>query len=339
MLHRHGHCLFFLVLPLLLPTSLAAAPPEDIEQLLPPESTMLSCLNARQILQSELFKQYVEKPLKESLQSPEAKAVLDSLEFDPLHDLESIVVGAAPDLRRFRGVCVVSGKFNPAKWLSFLQQILPPQGFPVAAVQHDRYTLLEIRNIPTSITQRLYLCFLTERRLLLSASPDALREALDRSVSRVKSRLRNSVVSQALAELKDSVSFTWFDEKPSLLAAMTLMPGVTKRLSAANSLGKVARSTEELSITADITLTITFRMEDEDAAQEMRSAVDRILRQVKQFIGLAVAEEPRLDVLNAIAARLNAKVRGQDILIQAKLTQEDFTALYELMSRPTPGTE
>jgi hypothetical protein len=99
----------------------------------------------------------------------------------------------------------------------------------------------------------------------------------------------------------------------------------------------VKKSKMELSIAADIRLTFRMQMQDEDAAQEMRPVVERIVRQVKQLVGLMAADDPSLKRLNTIASRLSAVVRGQEIRIQAEIAPEDFGAQDLPPPQPTQG--
>jgi hypothetical protein len=324
----------FLVLLLFAPGPLTAGPPADLEPLLPPESTGIVFLNLKQIVNSELFKrpgpsqQSARDSMKESLAAPDVKKLLDTLGFDPLTDLDYVLIASVPDLREPRDLFVVSGKFNREKWLAFFRDPSPFLPIsPFALHREGGAVLVSVPNPWGTVPEKLWLSFLDDQRLLVSSRPETLLAAHRRAAGGEKSQLINPSVRATLAGIDERVaSLVLFGVSSLGETGSGLVPGVGKRLSVAQSLAKVTSTEGDLSLTDDVRLSIRLKMEDEDAAHEMRPVVSRILRQAQQMVGLMAADEPALRPLGGLTVR-TLPLDQKDIRIQIVLPQKDLQDL------------
>ena len=92
-------------------TNTSAAEPD---RLLPAETDVVMSMNVRQLVDSDIVKQYALGMLKQALDGNDAQKLLKELGLDPLKDIERIVVGASgKDETDLRTLLVVRGKFNP----------------------------------------------------------------------------------------------------------------------------------------------------------------------------------------------------------------------------------
>jgi hypothetical protein len=89
----------------------------EVDVHVPPDTRMLVTVNVRAVIDSDLFKQHALGPARDALKDiTEVDDILKDLGFDPFKDLDRVTVagpgGAAPD----KGLVIVHGKFNLAKF-------------------------------------------------------------------------------------------------------------------------------------------------------------------------------------------------------------------------------
>ena len=71
---------------------------------------------------------------------------------------------------------------------------------------------------------------------------------------------------------------------------------------------------------ADVNVDVTLGMKDDDSANEMRNALDDLLKQVKPLIALAGAAEPRAKPLADVFSTIKTSIKNKDVSISGKVT-------------------
>src|SRR5262249_12644861 len=96
----------------------------DLDPFLPEDTENYATLNVRQMLNSALFKEQVVPALKEALDGlDQVTGVLKDLNFDPLEDLHRITLATPSTGEADRGLVVVRGNFDLAKFRARLDAL------------------------------------------------------------------------------------------------------------------------------------------------------------------------------------------------------------------------
>jgi hypothetical protein len=198
----------WLALALFLTVGAAPLRAAELDPYLPSDTQMIVSVNVRQLLDSSLVKKYVIPSIKEHLQEvPDVGTTLKDLGFDPLKDLDKVIVtgpggGADPD----RGLVVVYGKFDLAKFkkkgedaAKDHEDVLKIHNVPDGAKGH--FVVYEVV-LPNAGDRSLFVSLASDKVMLASAGKDYVVEALKQNKAKKKVVLKNKQF-QAMVEKLD----------------------------------------------------------------------------------------------------------------------------------------
>src|SRR5690348_9017765 len=101
------------VLLLFVPLGRAA----DLDAYLPEDTESLLNINVRQLLDSQLVKKHLLDVAQEALRgNDQLQDILTDLGFDPFKDLDRVVIASPIGTEKDRGLVIVRGRFNVAKF-------------------------------------------------------------------------------------------------------------------------------------------------------------------------------------------------------------------------------
>jgi hypothetical protein len=230
--HRRGPLRIALTLALVLAASpLRAA---EVDPLIPPDSEMVITVNVRHILDSELVKGLGLDQVKGLLENVEGVGdVLKDLGFDPFKDLDSVVIASPGGTAGDRGLAIIRGKFNLAKFAKKAEETLKENGevfkrHKVPNGSGGRFTLYEI--VLQENESSLFVSMAGKDLLLASPGKDYVVEAMKRALARKKAVLKNKDFQAMLRKMqpKQSISLAMMgkairgdrvDEAPGMIRA------------------------------------------------------------------------------------------------------------------------
>ncbi len=193
-----------LALILMVPAGAHAA---DLDPYLPADTESFLSVNVRQLLDSPIIKKSVLGPLRNALkESQDVTDVLKDLGFDPLKDLDHIIIAGPGGAETDRGLIIVHGTFDVKKFQAKAadaaqnnDDVLKIHKVPLGGgATHEVYEV----NIPGQ-DGALFVALASGKTLLVSPGKDYVVDSLKQSRANAKPALKSKSF-QALLEKMDS---------------------------------------------------------------------------------------------------------------------------------------
>jgi hypothetical protein len=220
----------------------------EVDKYLPEDVNAVVSLNVRQVIDSPLFKKnYLPLIQKELKAKPEVQKQLKDLNFDPLRDLDGVVLGLAESCEpegsnKDPGLfLILHGRFDTAKAHAKLAEIAPfvPK-------------LLQIHKKGSSIVyeltleeKTLYFALPDRTSIVLSGRKEPVIEALDRATARKKVTLKSEDVGKLIAKTDAKQALWVVATGKTSVEFQTILVGAKK--------GEKARKTLEDSGVTEVT--------------------------------------------------------------------------------------
>lgn len=322
-----------LVRPLLgfaLAAAVTAAPSRAAEpdRLLPPDADVVVSLNVRQLMESDVVKQYALENVKQVLQGGDAQKLLRELGLDPLKDIDRVVVGVSgKDETDFKYLAIVRGRFDAQK--------LTKAAEAQTRKDADHFTLVKDgKDVMFKYTpdegNPVYGAVVDDKTVVLAGDKKGISTAL-------------AVPAGSKGDLGGELNglVGKMDDKATLwVAALTngrldkvklkgpaANPGIQKQVTALQSATVVIRAEK------DVNLTIGLGMKDNEAAEEAGKTVGEIVQTVRGALPFLAANDPRLKPLIEPSKTLKSEVKDRTVTVTGKLSG---AAIGQLIA---PGTE
>jgi hypothetical protein len=295
----------------LAPAARAATP----DPLLPADADTVISVNVKQVLGSEIVKQYALGQLKDFLKGQDAQKFLTDLGLDPLKDIDRVVLGGSgTDQADMKFLAVVRGTFDPDKLYdaAVAQTKKDADHFSLVKDGDGKVFKYQPDNgnpVYATVVDKTAVVLGSEKKLVSAAAAG-----------------KGAGVSKELAALIGKM-----DDKNSVWVAAVVKgkldnlklpgggagggnPAVQKQLAALESITAV------VNVTGDINLEVALGMKDEEAADQMGQTVAQGLQQVKGLLPLLIGGQPQLKPLVKEAQSLNSRVKDKNVVVTAKLS-------------------
>jgi hypothetical protein len=285
-------CLAFLGVP--------GARAADFEKYLPEDTQTVAGINVRQILDSSLVKKYALERIKEALKSEdEAQKILKDLGFDPLKDLDNVVIAAPGGSDADKGLIIVRGRFDVAKFEAKAEEVAKKKGelLQIEKVGANKIYKLVLQE------QTFYASFVGPDTLLAAPGKDYLVKALDKTKS-PGTALKNKEL-QALLTKVDTKRSIWMAVPGS--AFPKELPIDNDKLK--KSLDSIESLTGGIHVADDVKLEFLITAKDAAGAKDLVQTIKGFLAQAKGFLALAGGDQlaPLVDVLGTAKATAEDK--------------------------------
>mgnify|MGYP001017857132 CR=1 FL=1 len=293
-------------------TNTSAAEPD---RLLPAETDVVMSMNVRQLVDSDIVKQYALGMLKQALDGNDAQKLLKELGLDPLKDIERIVVGASgKDETDLRTLLVVRGKFNPE------------QLYKAAEAQTrrdaDHFTLVKDgRDVMFKYTpdngNPVYATVVDETTVILSAEKKGITDALA-VPAKAKSAL-NKEMAAVVAKMDDKATL-WVAALPNGRLDNLKLKGPAANPALQNQIANLSSATVVVRVGKDVDLAISLGMKTADAAEEAGKSVAELVQTAKGILPFLAANDPKLKPLVESAKSLKSEVKDRAVVLTAQLS-------------------
>jgi hypothetical protein len=309
-------------------TTARAAEPD---KLLPADTDTIAIVNFKQILDSEIVKKYALEQLKQALEGQDAKKLLGDLGIDPLKDVEKLIV-AASEVKFERGaepkyLLIVHGKFDAEKIYKTAEAYSKKDADKFQMIKDGSLTMFKF--LPDNGQPPVYATVVSDKTVIAASEKKIITEALKASDSGKSATLKKELV----ALIKKA------DDKTSVFVAGLLkgklddvtLPGGGNIPIKLDDLQKVLPKMETVAVSVkiggDVLLDVTIGMKDEDAAGDMRNALDDLMKQLKPLAQLAGAADPRAKPLTDILASVKISSKNKDVTVTGKVTGNDIGSI------------
>lgn len=293
----------------------APTPAADPDKLLPADADTVLSVNVRQLLGSEVVKQYALGQLRDALAGQDAQKLLKDLGLDPFKDIDRVTVGGSgTDAADMKFLAVVRGKFDPAKLTAAAQKQAKDDPDHFQAVKDTGGKVFKYT--PDSGSP-VYATVVDDGAVVLGSDPKLVAgaaaagnapAAVSPAVTALVKKMDDQAAVWAVAVVKDKLGSL------PIPGGLGNNPAVKKQLSNINALSLVVRATE------DVTMDVTVGMRDAETAAETGKSVAEGLQTLKGLLPFLTNGQPQLKPLIKEAQSLTSKVADKDIVISGKLT-------------------
>jgi hypothetical protein len=338
---RHRYAVVLLTLLLSAPLGRAA----DIDPYLPEDTESVLNVNVRQILDSDLIKKNVLELAQEALRgNDEVQDVLKDLGFDPFTDLERIIVAAPGGTDKDRGLVIVHGRFDVAKFKAKAEKVAKDDEdhLKIHRILGGKHLLYEV-TVPER-DESLYVALPSRDTLLVSPGKDYIIDALkklgkeDKPAAKGKeTRSSDSGKSAgvlpldkpALKNKKFQELLEKLDTRQSVSLAVVKTPGLTKALEDAPGdikamLDAIQALGGGLTISDEVKLNLVATTKTAKKANELRESakagLDLVLAGLSAFA--QANPTPELELAGDIIKTVRIKNNGSTVVITGRITSD-----------------
>jgi hypothetical protein len=314
---RHRCIAALLALVVCAPLARAA----DLDPYLPEDTESILNVNVRQILDSDLIKKNALEMAQEVLRGQnEVQDIFKDLGFDPFKDLDRIVVASPGGTEKDRGLIVMHGKFDVAKFKAKAEEVVKndAEHLKIHKVLGGKHQLYEV-NMP-ELDEPIYVAIPSGDTLVFSPGKDYVLDALKKSGNKEKPALKNKQFQTLLEKL---------DAKQSISLAVVKTPGITKAMEQAPGDVKEILNTIE-ALGGGLTITDEIKMELVVTAKNAKSAGE-LQKSAKAGLDLALAglatltqmnPAPGIELVVDVVKSVKVKNDGANVVIKARITSD-----------------
>ena len=292
----------------LAPAARAAAP----DPLLPADADTVISVNVKQVLGSEIVKQYALGQIKDALKGQDAQKLLTQLGLDPLKDVDRVVVGVSgSDQSDMKFLAVVRGTFNPDK--------LYDAAVAQTKQDADHFSLVKdgdgkMFKYQPDNGNPVYATVVDKGAVVLGSDKKLVTAATAGKAA------PNKDVAALIGKLDDKSSVWMAAVVKGKLDNLKLPGGAGGNPAVQKQLAGLEAITAVVNVTENITLDLSLVMKDEEAANQMGQTVAQGLQQVKGLLPILVGGQPQLKPLVKEAQSLKSTVKDKNVVITAKVS-------------------
>lgn len=286
----------------------------ELDRYLPSDTEFVLTVNARQIIDSELIKQYALEAVKAALRDSEVKKVLEPLGFDPLTDIGSVAIASPGGDDKDKGLLIVHGKFDVAKVTAKADEVAKDTE-QLKVLKEGGYRLYEVA-IPGQDAKTMYVALVDEKTLVVSPGKSYVVGALDMHAGKKESAPRK--------ELKDLVAKVDGRQSVWLVA---LGSGLGKSAFAKDDkakelLEKCESFSTGLTITRDIKVDAHIAARNADSAGDLKKQLSEGIDQAKTLVTILATQQPEIAPLGEVLNALKVSADGSSVLLKGLITAE-----------------
>jgi hypothetical protein len=290
----------------------------ELDKYLPDDTQIVLHADIRQILESDLGKQYLLPQLEAAIQgNPEARQILSAAGFDSVKNITSFTVASPGDSEK-KWLLVVHAKLDLNKVRSAVEAFAAKQPAAVQIHKHGEVPYYETRN-PKQPGQSFFATFVDNETFVIS--PD--KEYLLATIAKKESN-KPPAPDKKLVDLVKKV-----DAKQSLWLALVpdhLIKALPQDKQTMEIAKKVQSFKAGVALTDSVQLSVRIQTPDAKSAQTVRQT----LQGVQALLVLAVSNNDQLkefgptltDILNSIKFTLDQATVGFDVSVSTKQIEE-----------------
>lgn len=300
-------------------------------KILPGDTELVISLNIKQMLDSEIAKQYKDiidqarGALEGQIQNNPAAKYLEKAGFDILRDLHSVTVASNGSKEVDAVFLVVEGKFNVEKLNATAEEIAAENAEMLKIIKIGSTKVFEIT--PPG-EKRVYAALINEKTLVAAPSHDALKDAISGTPRKAlngnfKSLLKTTSNKQSFSFAATGTAISKLMENapiPNADAAAGMIKGIDG-ISAALTLGK------------NIQFQLGINAKDEETAKQTLGMGNFGLLTVRTLAAQKAKEDERLQPLVDIAKTLRITSEGNNVILRGDVTLENLEKLIKVLPK------
>jgi hypothetical protein len=310
------HRAFAVVTTLLLFVSFGRA--ADLDPYLPEDTESVLNLNVRQLLDSELVKKHLLELAQEALRGDDqVQDVLNDLGFDPFKDLDRILIARPVSTEKDRGLVIVHGRFDVAKFKAKAEQVAKDESdyLKIHQIFDGKQLLYEVNH--PDLDDPIFVAIVSRDTALVSFGKDYVLDALKKADKKAKPVLKNKKF-QALLEKVDA--------RQSVSLAVVANPDIAKAIDKASGdikgmVEKIQAAAGGLTISDEVKLELAVTAKNTKDAKELG---DSAKHRLNLILGFAAAitqngDNPAAELVVEIIKSLRVTNKEDSVFVKARI--------------------
>jgi hypothetical protein len=333
------------------PAAAAPAPPArpDLSRFLIEDTDFVLVVNVKQILASGAFTKNFQKQVEGLLQNDAVKPWLEGSGFDPLKDVERLVVVMGRSCHPSEGgndeagpLVYLQGRFDPDKLRAKADKMAASMPALLKAHAVGDTRAFELRGAAGSIG---FVTLLDRNTAVFAARKDQIADAVARFAGKKKVVLKYNALKPLLEKMNsdDSVSFVGLGEMVTGTAVSVTNDGMkTTRKVTYHTLGEqgIASMQGAVKVADEAKGRVTLTAKDDAAAKKLAKEMTDGLGMAKAEIQRAAEKQPQLVPLVTLLQSVRVTGKGRAITLEGQADAEAVKALPMLLfgvsyARPT----
>lgn len=293
----------------------------EVDPYLPEDTESVLNINVRQLLDSELFKKHLLELAQEALRGEDqVQDILKELGFDPFKDLDRIVVASPTSTEKDRGLVIVHGRFDVAKFKAKAEQVAKDNSdhLKIHKIQSGKKLLYEV-NIPEA-DDPIFVAIAGRDTILVSPGKDYVITALQKGEKAAKPALKNKAFQTLLEKVdaRQSLSLAGV-MSPDLIKAIDKAPGDIKGMVA-----KVHALAGGLTISDEIKMELAVTTKTTKDAKELSDSAKAGLNLILGFAAPFVqnADSPAAELIVEIIKGLRVSNKGESVVVKGRVSND-----------------
>jgi len=292
----------------------------EIDPYVPLDTETVVNINVRQILDSPLIKKNALEAAQELLRgNDQVQDVLKDLGFDPFKDLDRVILATPGGTDKDRGLIIVHGRFDLAKFKAKAEQVAKDQSenLKIHKVLAGKHIIYEV-NVP-DMDDPLFVALASRDTLLASPGKDYVVDALKKIGKTDKLALKNKDFQALLEKVDDRQSLSVAAVKnPAVKDAVGSLPGDVKDM-----LDKIQAIGGGLTLSDEIKLELVVTTKNADEAKELRDSANAGLTLITAVLGgLNKDAKPQIEFVLEVVKSLRISNKGQTVVVKGRISSD-----------------
>jgi hypothetical protein len=287
----------------------------EVERLLPEKTETILVINVKQLLESPLIKKHALELARGALkQNEQVSKIFEALGFDPFRDVTSVTVattGAGPDAK---GLAIVHGQFDTAKFHAKAEEVSKEQGEHLKIHKEGGNTIYEVQS--QSGQEPMFVGIVDKSTIVGSNKKDEVTTALSKAGGNTAATNINKDL-QALVEKADANQSLWFAMIASALKGQTELANEEKFKKIIEKLTSISGA---INVTDGLSIHATVATKSADDAKELADEAKQGLEQASGFLALLVSQNQKLAPVEELAKSLKVSAEKSSVEIKGGLS-------------------
>jgi hypothetical protein len=324
-----------LAVALFVPASAAqAAPAPDenavkIDKYLPDDTGGVFVVDVKQILASKTFTKELKKQVEELLKLDQVQMVLKDTGFDPLKDIDRVVLAITPGAEGMSGpFLLVEGRFDAAKLTAKAADLA--KQFPIIKEIEIGKTKAYELGLPG---QPAYVALVDKGVFVLSASKPEMAETIEKAGGKRKTEFKSKSLAKLIAKMDPqlAVNVACAGEMPTGGSARSVPGGGIVRMVRTLADEGIDAVTGGVSVGEDIKGKIHFTTRDADTAKKLAAEFEVGLARMHEEIAREAVRNKDLAPVVEVVKTIKSSVNEQTITTEGKGTAASVEAFIKAM--------
>jgi len=306
-------------------TLVATAPARAIEvdKYLPADSETLVVINVKQVVGSQLIKKHALKQIQDAIKDQESTAkILEALGFDPLKDLDRILMAAPAGGEQDKALVVAYGKYDVEKFKTEAEKYAKDNKDALEVItakdgEGGEVTLYKVTlpNQQGGQDVPMYVHLANKTTMLASPSKDQVMTAI-----KVKGDKKPTFKNKAFAEMVEKL-----DGQQSLglvLPGSVLTQGPLADLPVKDQLATITIVSGGITVTDGLKMEFTLACKEADNAKDLKKTIDDYVTQGQLALAVLAGGQKELAPVLELLKSMKTTSKDKNVTIKAELSAD-----------------